>query len=67
MRFRMTRDRHLISNILDFWNRIIFNDLIGNTDGHLKNFSFLYDKNLAGLHLAPAYDIVSTTIYPGHT
>ncbi|MDY5579728.1 type II toxin-antitoxin system HipA family toxin [Porcincola intestinalis] len=56
-----------IRDILDFWNRIIFNDLIGNTDGHLKNFSFLYDKNLAGLHLAPAYDIVSTTIYPGHT
>ena len=56
-----------IKDILDFWNRIIFNDLIGNTDGHLKNFSFLYDKNLAGLHLAPAYDIVSTTIYPGHT
>lgn len=56
-----------IRDILDFWNRIIFNDLIGNTDGHLKNFSFLYDENLAGLHLAPAYDIVSTTIYPGHT
>lgn len=56
-----------IRDILDFWSRIIFNDLIGNTDGHLKNYSFLYDKNLAGLHLAPAYDIVSTTIYPGHT
>ncbi len=56
-----------IRDILDFWNRIIFNDLIGNTDGHLKNFSFLYGENLAGLHLAPAYDIVSTTIYPGHT
>ena len=56
-----------IRDILDFWSRIIFNDLIGNTDGHLKNFSFLYDKDLAGLHLAPAYDIVSTTIYPGHT
>lgn len=56
-----------IRDILDFWSRIIFNDLIGNTDGHLKNFSFLYDKDLAGLHLSPAYDIVSTTIYPGHT
>jgi serine/threonine-protein kinase HipA len=56
-----------IRDILDFWSRIIFNDLIGNTDRHLKNFSFLYDKDLAGLHHAPAYDIVSTTIYPGHT
>ena len=56
-----------IRDILDFWNRNIFNYLIGNTDGHLKNFSLLYDKNLSGLHLAPAYDIVSTTVYPGHT
>ncbi|MSS16079.1 HipA domain-containing protein [Porcincola intestinalis] len=29
-----------IRDILDFWNRIIFNDLIGNTDGHLKNSHF---------------------------
>ena len=56
-----------IRDILQFWNITIFNYLIGNTDGHLKNFSLLYDKNLLNLHLAPAYDIVSTAVYPGHT
>lgn len=41
--------------------------LIGNTDGHIKNFSLLYDENLSDLRLAPAYDLVSTAVYPGHT
>ena len=56
-----------IRDILRFWNICIFNYLIGNTDGHIKNFSLLYDHNLSNLHLAPAYDIVSTVVYPGHT
>lgn len=56
-----------IRDMLRFWNILIFNYLIGNTDGHIKNFSLLYDQNLSNLHLAPAYDIVSTVVYPGHT
>jgi serine/threonine-protein kinase HipA len=56
-----------IRDILQFWKISIFNYLIGNTDGHIKNFSLLYDQTLSNLHLAPAYDIVSTAVYPGHT
>jgi serine/threonine-protein kinase HipA len=36
--------------------------LIGNSDAHGKNLSFLLEP--AGLRLAPAYDLVSVCIYP---
>ena len=41
---------------------VIFNYLIGNTDAHGKNFSFLHEGD--GLILAPFYDLLSTVIYP---
>lgn len=40
---------------------IIFNYLIGNSDAHGKNFSFLYEAD--GIRLAPFYDLISTTLY----
>ena len=43
--------------------RILFNMLVGNQDAHGKNFALLHTEN--GIALAPAYDIVSTAIYPG--
>ena len=46
---------------------IIFHYLIGNTDGHIKNFSLLYDSKLNSKRLAPAYDIVSTIVYDTHS
>ena len=52
---------------LKLWDLVIFNFLIGNTDNHLKNFSLLYDENLAAIRLAPAYDLISTSIYPSST
>lgn len=48
-------------NIFRFINAVIFNYLIGNSDAHGKNFSFLYDQN--HLLLAPFYDLLSTAIY----
>jgi serine/threonine-protein kinase HipA len=39
----------------------IFQFLIGNCDAHGKNYSLLNDGRIK---LAPAYDIVSTTVYP---
>lgn len=48
---------------IELWKRLVFNYLIGNTDGHIKNFSLLYSSDLKSIRLAPAYDIVSTTIY----
>lgn len=45
-----------------FMMMVQFNYLIGNNDAHGKNFSFLYkDKKPV---LAPAYDLLSTAIYP---
>lgn len=43
-------------------NIVIFNYLIGNADAHGKNFSLLYKGNKP--ELAPAYDLLSTAIYP---
>ena len=41
---------------------IIFNYLIGNADAHGKNFSLLYKGTKP--ELAPAYDLLSTAVYP---
>lgn len=49
------------------WDMEIFNYLIGNTDNHIKNLSLVYGKNLNAIRLAPAYDMVSTTIYESGT
>lgn len=43
------------------WRWLVFNVLIGNNDNHLKNISFLVDE--FGMHLAPAYDLLSTAVY----
>jgi serine/threonine-protein kinase HipA len=52
---------------MHLWDLIVFNYFIGNTDAHLKNFSLLYDENLTAVRLAPAYDLISTSIYPSST
>ncbi|MBB4131770.1 HipA domain-containing protein [Xanthomonas sp. 3075] len=39
----------------------LFNFLIGNSDAHLKNLSFLRGAN--GWELAPHYDLLSTSVY----
>ncbi|OIO35399.1 MAG: hypothetical protein AUJ74_06570 [Candidatus Omnitrophica bacterium CG1_02_44_16] len=44
-----------------FFERVVFNFLIGNGDAHLKNYSILYsDENEA--RLTPAYDLVSSKL-----
>lgn len=43
--------------------RLIFNYLIGNADAHGKNFSLLYPGR-NNPKLAPAYDLLSTRVYP---
>ncbi len=48
---------------LQFLKRIIFNYCIGNADAHGKNFSLLYKQQKP--QLAPAYDLLSTKVYPG--
>lgn len=56
-----------IDDQLKLWDIIIFHYLIGNTDGHIKNFALLYDSRLGSKRLAPAYDIVSTIVYDTHS
>lgn len=56
-----------IADQLVLWDMLVFHCLIGNTDAHLKNFSLLYDASMRTVRLAPAYDIISTTIYESST
>lgn len=42
---------------------IFFNLYTGNNDGHAKNLSMLHDNG--GLRLAPFYDLMCTSVYPG--
>jgi serine/threonine-protein kinase HipA len=50
-------------DLFRFFNRLIVFALIGNCDGHLKNFSLL--ETPEGLRLSPAYDVVNTAFYDG--
>ena len=56
-----------IADQLQLWDRIVFHYLVGNTDAHIKNFSLLYSSNLKSVRLAPAYDIISTSVYEQST
>ncbi len=44
-----------------FFERAVFNFIIGNGDAHLKNYSILHQKNGA-VRLAPAYDMVCSKL-----
>lgn len=48
---------------LALFTLIAFNCAIRNGDAHLKNFAILYDDVEGEAHLAPAYDLVTTTAY----
>ncbi len=50
------------ASLEQFFKMIVINNLVKNGDAHLKNFGLLYD-GIDDIKLAPAYDIVCTTIY----
>jgi len=50
---------------LKFFKLTLFNYLVGNEDMHLKNFSLITRKNM--VTLAPAYDLLNTTIVQKNT
>lgn len=56
-----------INDQLKLWDICVFNYLIGNTDNHIKNLSLIYSADMKSIHLAPAYDIISTMIYDSST
>lgn len=46
---------------------VILSFLIGNNDAHGKNYSLIYLPDSRKATLAPAYDLLSTVVYPGLT
>ena len=61
------RSANPIEDQLKLWDTVVYNYLIGNTDGHIKNFALLYSDDVQSLRLAPVYDIISTIIYKSST
>lgn len=47
---------------LEMVRRIVVNDLLGNFDGHLKNYGVLYQDGRTP-ELSPAYDVVAYSAY----
>jgi serine/threonine-protein kinase HipA len=50
------------TSLMNFYKMIILNNILQNGDAHLKNFGLLYD-GVENISLAPAYDVISTTLY----
>ena len=48
-------------DMVDLWKRIVFSILISNTDDHLRNHGFLYER-YKGWRLSPLYDVNPTPI-----
>ncbi len=46
-------------DLYEVFRRMCFNVLYKNKDDHGKNFSFIYDDELKGYRLSPAYDLTS--------
>ena len=50
------------SSLLEFFKMTYLNYRLKNGDAHLKNFGLIYEE-INNIKLAPAYDVVSTTVY----
>jgi len=50
---------------INLFRWLVFNMLVGNSDAHLKNISFLVDAT--GLRLAPFYDLLAVGVYGTQT
>ena len=48
----------------ELYRRMVFNVMGGNVDDHIKNFSFLMERN-GTWHITPAYDMTFTTNLDG--
>jgi serine/threonine-protein kinase HipA len=48
-------------DMAELWRRIVFTIMISNTDDHLRNHGFVYER-YKGWRLSPAYDINPTPI-----
>lgn len=59
---RRQPSRRIALDVNAFVRAVLTSFLLGNSDGHGKNFSLLYDP-ATGIRLAPLYDVVSTAVY----
>lgn len=50
-----------VQDMIDLWKRIVFSILISNTDDHLRNHGFLYER-YKGWRLSPLYDVNPTPV-----
>ena len=48
-------------DMAELWRRIVFTVMIANTDDHLRNHGFIYERH-KGWRLSPAYDMNPTPI-----
>ncbi len=53
----------VLEESLQLFTLITLNCAIRNGDAHLKNFGIVYDDVLGEAHLAPVYDLVTTSVY----
>lgn len=51
-----------VAAVHEMLRRIVVNDLLGNFDGHLKNYGLLYRDGITP-ELSPAYDVVAYAAY----
>ena len=54
------------NDLYEAYKRMCFNVLYGNKDDHGKNFAFIYDENVKGYSLSPAYDTTKTPFKSEH-
>ena len=51
--------------VLKLLDAVMLSFLVGNHDAHGKNYSLLYLPDSPNAILSPAYDVLSTVVYPG--
>ncbi|PMP92574.1 MAG: type II toxin-antitoxin system HipA family toxin [Hydrogenobaculum sp.] len=54
---------NVAEDLKSYYKMIVMNFLIKNGDAHNKNFGLLYSKDISHIWLAPAYDVVCTSVY----
>ncbi|MCP4096563.1 MAG: HipA domain-containing protein, partial [Planctomycetaceae bacterium] len=57
---------HLPAARQQFFAMLVLSSMVRNGDAHLKNFGVLYCSAQDPIMMAPAYDIVTTTVYLRH-
>jgi serine/threonine-protein kinase HipA len=50
-----------VEDMKELWRRMVFTIMVSNTDDHLRNHGFIYERH-KGWRLSPAYDINPTPI-----